>query len=93
MDFRESEEIAAFRDTVRTFVRRECPPEKIRQWDKEDRIPKEIGARMGALGICGLCVFLVMRARAYNSTVYPPLIERWRRSFLCRRCGDIFATS
>ena len=46
-----------------------------------------------ALAIFGLCVFLVLRARAYNSGVHASLMERWRRSFLCRRCGEIFATS
>jgi len=56
MDFREAEEISALRDTIRTFIRRECGPEKVRQWDREDRIPKAIGAKMGELGICGLCV-------------------------------------
>ena len=41
-----------------------------------------------AAAIAALCVFVVMGAFTYNRTVYPPLIARWRRSFLCRRCGD-----
>ena len=56
MDFHESEEIGAMRDTIRTFIRRECTPDKVNQWEKDDLIPREMSLKLGELGICGLCV-------------------------------------
>ena len=56
MDFHESEEISAMRDTIRTFIRRECTPDKVNQWEKDDLIPRDISLKLGELGICGLCV-------------------------------------
>jgi hypothetical protein len=32
-----------------------------------------------------------MRGREYNATVHPGLLERWQRSWMCNRCGDMFA--
>lgn len=43
-----------------------------------------------ALGGFGVAVFLYQRARAYNSTQWPPLYEIWKRSWHCNRCGAIY---
>jgi alkylation response protein AidB-like acyl-CoA dehydrogenase len=52
----ESDDIVALRDTLRKFIAREFKPEDLREWDRKDLIPREIGRKLGALGICGLCV-------------------------------------
>lgn len=56
MDFDESEEIVGLRSTLRRYLHKECPPEKVARWDHEDFIPQEELIRLGELGICGLCI-------------------------------------
>jgi alkylation response protein AidB-like acyl-CoA dehydrogenase len=56
MDFTESEEISALRDTLRKFVAKECTPEVVRKWDQDDDIPRAMMDKLAALGICGLCI-------------------------------------
>lgn len=56
MDFNESEHVAMFRDTVRRFVARECPPDKVAQWDRNDHVPVSLLHKMGELGLCTLTV-------------------------------------
>ena len=56
MDFQESEEIQALRDTLRRVVARECPPEDVSKWDREDLIPREMALKLAELGIFGLCI-------------------------------------
>lgn len=56
MDFQESEEIQALRDTLRRFVAKECTPEAVAKWDREDLIPREMGEKLGELGVFGMCV-------------------------------------
>ena len=56
MNFTESEEIVAMRDTIRKFVAREFTAADVKKWDREDWIPREISLKFGELGICGLCV-------------------------------------
>ena len=56
MDFSESEEIGALRDLLQRFVEREATPEMAEQWDREDRIPRDMLTRLAELGVCGLTV-------------------------------------
>jgi len=42
------------------------------------------------LGIAAWSVRQFLSARAYNATVHPDLLQRWERSFLCNRCGEMF---
>jgi alkylation response protein AidB-like acyl-CoA dehydrogenase len=56
MDFSESEELGMYRDTIRKFLDRECPVEKVAQWDKADVIPRDLIRRMADIGILGLTV-------------------------------------
>ncbi len=45
--------IQTLRETVRRFVAREMPREAVRRWDREDRFPREVFARLAALGVAG----------------------------------------
>jgi len=49
-----TEELDLYRDSIRKFLDRECPVEKIAVWEREDRIPRELLKSMAELGILGL---------------------------------------
>jgi len=51
-----AEVLDEYRDVVRKFAQRECPPDKVSQWIREDRIPRELLPRMAELGILGVTV-------------------------------------
>ncbi len=53
MEFAFSEDQAAFRDAARAFADAEFAPNAAR-WDKDKFFPREIIARAGELGFCGL---------------------------------------
>ncbi|MBM4246984.1 MAG: acyl-CoA dehydrogenase [Deltaproteobacteria bacterium] len=48
--------VAQLRETVRRFVADEMPPEKRQRWDREHRFPRELFAKLAALGVCGLTI-------------------------------------
>lgn len=45
--------IEALRETVWRFAERETPREAVRRWDREDRFPREVFAKLAALGVAG----------------------------------------
>ncbi len=53
MDFQLSEHHELLRKTVREFARTEVLP-RARQWDEEERFPKEIVPRLAELGLLGI---------------------------------------
>jgi alkylation response protein AidB-like acyl-CoA dehydrogenase len=53
MDFEFAEHHRHLRKTVRDFARAEVAP-KARQWDREERFPKEIVPRLAELGLLGI---------------------------------------
>ncbi|MFC1825064.1 acyl-CoA dehydrogenase family protein [Thermodesulfobacteriota bacterium] len=50
MDFTFTEEQEMLRDTIRKFIKKECPREYCREIDEEKRFPREVFAKMGELG-------------------------------------------
>lgn len=52
----ESEEIARLRETVRRFVAAEAPREKRMAWDREQAWPRDVYAKLNALGLTALTV-------------------------------------
>ncbi len=52
----EPEHVTLLRETLRRFVAQEMPLEKVRTWDREHRFPRELFAKLAALGVCGLTV-------------------------------------
>ena len=56
MDFGFTPEEEMLRNTVREFMRRECPPEYVRRCDEEHRFPSELRAKMAAQGWFGTMV-------------------------------------
>ncbi len=52
----ESEEIARLRETVRRFVVVEAPREKRMAWDREQAWPRDVYAKLNALGLTALTV-------------------------------------
>lgn len=43
-------------------------------------------------GLTYLAVTRTLKAKAYNAMVFPEAHARWQRSFMCNRCGGVFAT-
>ena len=41
MDFEENLEQGQLRSAVEQFMRRECPAQKVRQWDRDGTFPEE----------------------------------------------------
>jgi len=56
MDFDFTPEQEMLRESVREFMRRECPPEYVRRCDEEHRFPSELRAKMAAQGWFGALV-------------------------------------
>ncbi len=54
MNVPESREHEMLRQTLRRFLARECPREKVRRWDEEDYYPPELTAKLRELGVFGL---------------------------------------
>mgnify|MGYP001812175285 CR=1 FL=1 len=49
----EPEHIRLLRDSLRAFVAKEMPAEKVRAWDKAHHFPADLWPKVAALGICG----------------------------------------
>ena len=54
MDFDLSPEQAQLRKTVRSFAEKELAPHS-REWDEKQAFPRDVFARLGALGLAGCC--------------------------------------
>ena len=54
MDFRSTPEQEAFRESIRDFIKRECPPDLDRRLDDEGRYPIELTQKVADLGLLGL---------------------------------------
>ncbi|HEX9189506.1 MAG TPA: acyl-CoA dehydrogenase family protein, partial [Vicinamibacteria bacterium] len=54
MDFELSDEQALLRKTVRDFAERELAP-RSREWDERQAFPREVFAKLGELGLTGVC--------------------------------------
>lgn len=97
MDFSESEEIASLRDTLRRYLEKECPIEKVQQWDREDYIPKQELRNLGELGLCGLCIPEEYGGMGFNVSALVVAVEELaRRSvglasyyFMCAAYGGL----
>lgn len=81
MDFELSEEQRAFQQTAREFSIGELAPHAA-QWDAEGIFPKDVIARAGELGFCGL-----YRRKKRADSVCPAWTQRlclknWREAVL-----------
>ena len=56
MDFRFTDEQEMMRDTVRKFVEREMPVEKVREWDKQEVTPNDLYKKMAEVGLLGASI-------------------------------------
>jgi alkylation response protein AidB-like acyl-CoA dehydrogenase len=54
MDFSFTPEQEAFREMIRDFIKRECPPDLDRRLDDEKRYPIELTPKVAATGLLGL---------------------------------------
>jgi len=56
VNFKEDDEILGLRDTLRRYLAKECPSDKVERWDREDLIERSELIGLGELGLCGLCI-------------------------------------
>jgi hypothetical protein len=42
------------------------------------------------IAITAASVRFALQAKAYNAMKFPELYQRWERSFMCNRCGEVF---
>ena len=54
--FQEPEHVTMLRDTLRQFIEREMPRDKVREWDKGDHFPREVFNKLADLGLTSLTV-------------------------------------
>ena len=54
--FQEPEHISMLRNTLRQFIEKEMPREKVNQWDKDDYFPREVFDKLCELGVTSLTV-------------------------------------
>lgn len=52
----EPREREMLRESLRRFLERECPREKVRQWDEEDHYPRHVVEKLREIGVFGLTV-------------------------------------
>lgn len=52
----DAEHIAMLRSTLRRFIAREMPRDRVRQWDKRNQFPRDVHDKLAALGLTGLTV-------------------------------------
>lgn len=56
LNFQEPESTVMLRRTLRRFVDQEMPRERVQAWDRDNLFPRDVFAKLGALGVMGLTV-------------------------------------
>jgi alkylation response protein AidB-like acyl-CoA dehydrogenase len=56
MDFRFTKEQEMLRGTIRALIKKECPKELIREWDRRKEVPVEIIQKFKNLGLTGVSI-------------------------------------
>lgn len=77
----ESREREMLRQSLRRFLDRECPREKVRRWDEEDYYPREVVEKLRELGVFGLTTAEEYGGAGRDVPAAIITIEE-----LCRRC-------
>lgn len=80
----ESREREMLRQSLRRFLDRECPREKVRRWDEEDYYPREVVEKLRELGVFGLTTAEEYGGAGRDIPAAIITIEE-----LCRRCLTI----
>ena len=54
--YKEPEHITMLRNTLRQFIDKEMPRDKVNQWDKDDYFPRDVFDKLCELGVTSLTV-------------------------------------
>ena len=54
--FQEPEHITMLRHTLRQFIEKEMPRDKVNQWDKDDYFPRDVFDKLCELGVTSVTV-------------------------------------
>ena len=53
LDFELTDEQKMIVETVKKFKEKECPKEKVREWDESETFPSHVWKKLGEIGILG----------------------------------------
>jgi len=56
MDFAFTREQEMLRQTIKAFIKKECPKDRVREWDQKGKVPAEIILKLKGLGLTGIRV-------------------------------------
>ena len=56
MQFKEPEHVVMLRSTLRQFIDKEMPRDKVNQWDQDDYFPRDVFKKLVDLGVTTLTV-------------------------------------
>lgn len=79
----EPEHIAMLRDTLRRFTEQECPREKRQEWLAAHAWPRDVFAKLAALGVCGLTVEEEYGGQGQDWYAATAVIEELGRGGVC----------
>ena len=68
--YKEPEHITMLRNTLRQFIDKEMPRDKVNQWDKDDYFPRDVFDKLCELGVTSLTVPV-----EYGGTVGEPTFK------------------
>ncbi len=80
----ETEEVSMIRDSVRSFVEKEMPRDKVKQWDKDNDFPRDVHDKLAQMGCMGLTVPQEYGGSGRNITATVVVIEE-----LCARSMSV----
>lgn len=83
----ESPERQMLRQSLRRFLDRECPREKVRQWDEQDYYPADVAVKLRELGVFGLTIPEEYGGAGRDIPAAMIVLEE-----LCRRCLSLAYT-
>lgn len=52
-------------------------------------MPSALSTAFFSLLVAGVAGFVTYQRIAWNRNMFPPLLERWSQSYLCKRCGTM----
>ncbi|MDO9525199.1 MAG: acyl-CoA dehydrogenase family protein [Gemmobacter sp.] len=91
MDFELSDEQKLMRDSLRTFLTRECPVDYVRACDEEERFPFELYDKLAATGWLGLPIPEEYGGMGGSCTDLAVFLEEFARHF--ESAANIFYTT
>ena len=94
MDFRFTEQQEMLRKTIRDFMDKECPREKVRKWDNEENVQavEEVFEKFKGLGVMGIIIPEKYGGSGGNAVDFTIILEEMSRVCWGLACFYVEAT-